>query len=384
MAHANATEPSSKRIVFDARQIDSRFYGIERYALRLLEALAQTAPYHTFIVLRCDGAQSMYGWHRLQKLSNVTLQQAPPVDSPLREQMQLRGLLRRLRADLFHSPTTTTPLLSSVPAIMTVHDLIIERFPEYAPHWQARASRQMSMTLAIRRAQRVVAVSQAIATDLGHFYDLPAEKILVAREGVDAAPQLWQNEQRRFALRQRYGLPRPFILALGKPRPPHNFEALVEAFGLLAPHCDHDLIFVGADEDCFAPTAREAAARLGLTERVRFLCDVREDDLPGFYSLAQAVVAPSPSDGSGLPLLEAMAYGAPALINDAAALPEVAGDAALLVNATDKMAVAVKLRSLLRNTTLQTWLSKAGAQRAAAFTWSEAAAAITRAYDQLL
>ena len=374
----------AKRIAFDARYINDRYHGIGRYAFRLIEALAQAAPQTTFFVLRGTARDTRFDWATLEALPNIHLKKGP---SPLfwpQEQLIWPFILRRLGVDLFHSPYFVAPLLSNVPAIITIHDLIFERFPQYMPWAHTRPYYRLLMALSTRRARRIVSVSQATAADLQQFYKIPREKIAVCGEAVDPslAPICDDEEHRR--LRKQYGLERPFVLAVGARRPHKNFQRLVEAFALIEPYCDHDLVFVGPADERFPDEARQTAQNLQLDNRVHFLGWAPEADLPGLYSLAQAVAAPSLIEGFGLPVLEAMACGAPVLANDAASLPEVAGNAAMLVDATNSMALAMALRHLLSNPSLRRWLAEAGLQRAAVFTWSGVAEEIVQIYEDLL
>lgn len=373
-----------KRIAFDARYVNDRYHGIGRYAFRLIEALAQTAPQYTFVVLRGAAPDSRFNWDALGALPNVVLQQGPASLYWPHEQLIWPFVLRRLGVDLFHSPYFVAPLLSSVPAIVTVHDLIFERYPEYMPQSYTRPYYRLLMALSTRRAKRVVAVSQATARDLQHFYRISRDKIAVCGEAADPALAPLCDKAERRRLRCHYNLARPFVLAVGARRPHKNFQRLVEAFALIEPHFEHDLVFVGPADERFPDEARRTAQNLQLQERVRFLGWAPEADLPGLYSLAQAVAAPSLIEGFGLPVLEAMACGAPVLANDAAALPEVAGEAALLVDATDSLALALALRHLLSDASLRQWLSEAGLRRAASFTWPGVAEKILQVYEEIL
>ena len=374
----------AKRIAFDARYVNDRYHGIGRYAFRLLEALAQAAPHFTFVALRSSGPDSRFDWNVLEALPNVTLAKGPgPLYWP-HEQLIWPLILRRLNVDLFHSPYFVAPLLSPAPAVVTVHDMIFERYPAYMPQSYARPYYRLLMAMSIRCAKRVIAVSQATARDLQQFYGVSRDKIAVCGEAADPALHPVCDEEEKQRLRHHYNLERPFVLAVGARRPHKNFQRLVEAFALIESHCDHDLVFVGPPDERFPDEARQAAQNLQLQERVHFLGWTPEADLPGLYSMAKAVAAPSLIEGFGLPGLEAMACGAPVLANDATSLPEVAGDAALMVDATSSTALALSLRHLLTDASLRHWLSEAGLRRSAQFTWSGVAREILENYREVL
>jgi glycosyltransferase involved in cell wall biosynthesis len=370
-----------ERIAYDARYVNDRYHGIGRYAFRLLQALVETATDRTFIVLRGQAPDSRFNWDALKACSNVIVESGPaPLYWP-HEQLQWPWLLHRLQADLFHSPYFVAPLLTPQPAILTVHDLIFERYPAYLP--QLRPYYRLLMKTGMRRACRVIAVSQSTARDLQQFYSVPSSKISVIAEAADPALKPIAEGARLSQLRQCYGLTRPFILSVGARRPHKNLGCLIRAYARLASDIYHDLVFVGPADHRFPDEACQAAQCLLLTDRVHFLGWVPEEDLAGLYTLADVVVVPSLIEGFGLPVLEAMACGAPVLVNNAASLPEVAGDAALLVNAADEDALAQGLRRLLTEAGLRQSLSAAGLRRAAEFTWQLAARDVLAVYKEI-
>lgn len=373
-----------RRIAFDARYVNDRYHGIGRYAFRLVEALAVMASEHHFIVFRGRGSDSRFHWQGLAALPNVELREGPwPLYGP-HEQFLWPLLLRQAQADLFHSPYIVAPLFAPCPVVITVHDLIFDRYPAYMPSAWARPYYRLLMTWGTRRARRIIAVSRATAADLTRIYRMPPEKITVIPEGVDPHfSQPVDGDQLR-SLSRRYHLPRPFILTVGVRRPHKNLARLVEAFAAIAPETAHDLVFVGPADPRFPDEALQAVARHQLNGRVHFLGWVPEADLPGLYALATVVVLPSVIEGFGLPALEAMACGTPVLVADASALPEVVGEAGMRVDPYDVAALAEAMRKLLRDGDLRRRLGQAGRQRAAMFTWQEAARQLLQVYDDLL
>ncbi|HHH42326.1 MAG TPA: glycosyltransferase family 1 protein [Chloroflexi bacterium] len=371
-----------ERIAFDARYINDRYHGIGRYAFRLLEAMVAAAPERTFIVFRGRGQDSRFDWSGLAARPNVELREGPwPLYWP-HEQLLWPLLLRRSRADLFHTPYFAAPLLAPCPVVVTVHDLIFDRYPAYMPWGWARPYYRLLMAWGTRRAKRVIAVSQATAADLTHFYGTPPERIAVVPEGVDPGFAPPSDPDRRRALRWRYGLLRPFVLTVGARRPHKNLGRLVRAFSRVAVEVPHDLVFVGEADPRFPDEARQAVIEEGIGHRVRFLGWVAEADLPGLYSLADLVVLPSLVEGFGLPALEAMACGTPVLAAATSSLPEVVGEAGVLVDPHDVSAMAGALRGLLHDEALRCRLSEMGRQRAATFTWAATAQRTLEVYEE--
>jgi glycosyltransferase involved in cell wall biosynthesis len=380
-----------ERIAFDARYINDRYHGIGRYAFRLLEALvfeareqaACGALERTFVVFRGPEGESRFDWSALAGQPNVELRQGPwPLYWP-QEQLLWPWFLRRERIDLFHTPYFVAPLLAPCPLVVTVHDLIFDRYPQYMPSAWSRPYYRLLMAASLRRAKKVIAVSQATAADLARYYGTPASKTIVILEGSEPGLGVTVDRGRIEALRQRYNLARPFLLSVGVRRPHKNLARLVQAFALLAHDVEHDLVFAGPVDERFPDTARRAALDAGLDGRVRFLGWVSEEDLAALYALADLVVVPSLVEGFGLPVLEAMASGTAVVAANVSSLPEVAGQAGVLVDPYDEAAMAETLRSLLADGNQRQFLSEAGRAQAARFTWQKTAGQVWQVYEDV-
>jgi alpha-1,3-rhamnosyl/mannosyltransferase len=373
----------AERVVFDARYVNDRYHGIGRYAFRLLEALVDAAPARPFVILRGRAPDGRFDWDALSRRANVTLAAGPwPLYWP-HEQLLLAWQLRRLEAGIYHSPYFVAPLLARTPSLITVHDLIFDRYPAYMPQRWAFPYYRFLMKAGTRRARRIIAVSAATARDLAHFYGPAAAKVRVIGEAADPALQPVTDPAHLSRLRRGYGLEKPFVLSVGARRPHKNLGRLVRAYAQVAADVPHDLILLGPEDDRFPDEARGAAAAHGLFGRVRFLGWVPEADLPGLYTLADLVAVPSLIEGFGLPALEAMACGTAVLANDATSLPEVVGNGGHLVDATDAHALATGLRQLLTDEERRARLAAAGRGQAKRFSWQEAARQVLDVYDEI-
>lgn len=371
-----------ERIAFDARYISDRYHGIGRYAFRLLEAMLAQAPEHTFVVFLGRRQDTRFDWRTLAALPNVEFLDGPwPLYWP-QEQLRWPWVLHRSQADLFYSPYFVAPLLAPCPVVVTVHDLIFDRYPDYMPWAWSRPYYRLLMALSTRRAGRVITVSQATAADLIYYYGTPSDKIAVVLEGVDPSFGSMTYGDSLQALRQRYDLARPIILSVGALRPHKNLARLVRAFASLPPSTAHDLVFVGQADARFPDEARQAAEGEGLKGRVRFLGWVPEADLAALYVLADLVVVPSLVEGFGLAALEAMASGTPVLAASVSSLPEVVGGVGVLVDPYDEKALAGAMRELLSDEALRRRLGEAGRARAAAFAWQQAARQTLQVFEE--
>ena len=274
---------------------------------------------------------------------------------------------RAAGADILHVPGFDAPARAPCPVVLTVHDLIGVLFPQNLPlvsrlYW----SRWLPFTL--RFAAAIVADSEATRRDILRLTKTRA-RIEVVPLGVDPAfaPPL---PERIDAVRAHYGLTEPFLLSVGTLEPRKGLDTLVEALALLE---GRPRLVLAGRVGWYWDRVAARIARLGLAARVQWLGYVPDADLPALYAAAEAFVYPSRYEGFGLPVLEAMACGAPVVTTTAAALPEVAGDAALLVPPDDPPALAAALDRLITDVDLRADLARRGRDRAARFTWERTA-----------
>jgi glycosyltransferase involved in cell wall biosynthesis len=282
--------------------------------------------------------------------------------------------------DLFHATEHLLPRFSSVLTVFTLHDLIFLFHPETHKPLN-RWFLTLMMPRFLRAADAVIAVSECTKRDAIRFYGIPEEKITVIYEGVNprfrpASPEAIA------AVRARYNLPEHFILYVGTIEPRKNLTALLEAFHhLLATH-DLRLVFVGKKGWLYEGFFRRLR-ELGLEDRVIFTGYVPDEDLPAIYSAADLFVFPSLYEGFGLPVLEAMACGTPVVCSNTSCLPEVAGDAALLVDPADVRALAGAMERALTDEALRVTLRARVMGKARGFTWEQAAQKTLMVYQAL-
>ncbi len=286
---------------------------------------------------------------------------------------------------LFHATEHLLPRLSTVRTVFTLHDLIFLFHPETHKPLN-RWFLTLMMPRFLRAADAIIAVSECTKRDAVRFYGIPEEKITVIYEGVSSRFRPVDPETVQ-AIRAKYGLPERFILYLGTIEPRKNLTVLLEALhhllatcalqpaicdDLQPATCDLRLVVVGKKGWLYEGFFRRLR-ELGLEERVLFTGYVPDEDLPALYSAADLFVFPSLYEGFGLPVLEAMACGVPVVCSRTSSLPEVAGDAALLVDPTDIRALAAAMERILADQTLRATLRARGLARARCFTWEEAA-----------
>lgn len=361
-----------------------RSAGVSNYSRNLIRALGRMA----------DSTVTQAESHRLTVLTGDDTFTAPGVDlrttrlplayPPARivwEQSVLPGLLAQLGADLQHGLVNVLPLASGVPGVVTVHDLSFVRLPDkFPPAKRFYLTRLCRASVA--RAARVIAVSRQTADDLVRYFELPARKIEVVHNGVEArfVPGPAAANQ---AFRTAKGLPAEFFLFVGTLEPRKNLDLLLRAFARFHARPEHahiKLVMVGGKGWFFEDIFRQVA-ELGLEASVLFPGFVEDEELPAWYRAALAFVYPSLFEGFGLPVLEAMACGTPVICSRAGSLLEIVGDAALTAPATDSEGWVAALTLLANQLALRSQLRARGLARAAHFTWEATAAQTWEVYQ---
>ena len=271
------------------------------------------------------------------------------------------------------------PLQRRTHAVVTIHDLGYLHFPE--AHTRAhRLYLRLSTAWSARVAHHVIAVSAATRADLVRYTGVAPAKISVIHHGVAAHFQP-ASQQVIAAVQARYAIDRPYFLFVGTVQPRKNLERLIEAFAALA-SSDQPLLVVAGKKGWLTAAIERRAQELGVANRVRFVGYLPDADLPPLLSGALGFVFPSLYEGFGMPVLEAMACATPVLTSTTSSLPEVAGDAALLVEPCDTAAIADGLRRLASNLQLRAELGARGRVQAARFTWRACAEATLRVLRQ--
>lgn len=284
--------------------------------------------------------------------------------------------------DLFHAADFfLPPVRPGTRTIVTVHDLSFVREPDSVmPGMQHQLNRQVPRSVA--RADHVVAVSAATRQDLIELYQTPPEKISVLYHGVTAEFQPVEDPLRLSAVRQKYGLgDRPFVLSVGTLQPRKNFRRLIQAFARVDQA--YALVIAGSKGWGYQDIFNEIKC-FGLERRVHLPGFVTDADLPTLYSAATLFIYPSLYEGFGLPLLEAMACGTPVIASNRSALPEVVGQAGLLVDPVEVEAITGAISTVLADEALQQRLAEAGRRQATRFSWDTMAAALVDIYLKVI
>jgi glycosyltransferase involved in cell wall biosynthesis len=333
---------------------------------------------HVVAGLACEAVPILYANQSTsvpEPFGSLALRRIRERSTVVWDQVALPVALAHDRVDVFLSPYYRGPLVAPCPVVVTVHDLL---FLDAETSADAVSLRRRAMQGAARRyaarATLVITDSEHWRGEIARRLRTDLRKIRVVPLGVDARFHRVANPEDLARVRVRYDVRAPYILYVGNTKPHKNLARLLRAFAAAATPA-YQLVLAGPP-DPSGGMLRETARHLGVGPRVRCTGLVAEDDLPALYAGATAFVFPSLAEGFGLPVLEAFACGVPVVASSTTSIPEVAGDAAVLVDPRDEVALAAAIMRLLEDPPLRQKLAEAGRARARVFTPGRTVAAV--------
>lgn len=366
------------RIGIDARLLGYTQAGIGQYILRLTEGLTSIDSDDEFILLQSrKDSRIPFGKGRFQKRILWT-----PAHNRL-EQFILPVEIAPLGLDVLHSPDFIPPFHRNCKSIITIHDLAFLLYPHFMTRDSARYYSQIDQ--AVRRTDHIIAVSESTKRDTAQLLGVDESKITVIHEAVHPNFQPVSDAQALAQVREKYGIRGDFILFVSTIQPRKNLPTLLLAYRHLlddySPDCQ--LVMVGKKgwlyEEVFT-----TAEQLRLQDKVLFLGRVPGEDIPLLYNAARVHVHPAYYEGFGLPALEAMACGTPTIVSNVSSLPEVVGDAGLLVEPDDVCGWAVAMWRALSDDELRTRMIEKGLCRAKLFSLEKMAEETMEVYRKVV
>src|SRR5215470_11568381 len=361
------------RVAIDARKLQD--FGIGTYIRNLLRHLARIDRENEYVLLCHEPDMGVAG--TLGENFRAVLEPAP--NYSMSEQVHIPWVLMREKPHVFHAPHYILPPAVRCRSVVTIHDCIHLMFPQYLPNRAAYAYARASMWSAARSSDRILTVSEASKRDILHFFNVPAEKISVVYNGIDERFSIEPAPDEIARVRERFQLDHGFVLYAGTIKPHKNLVRLIEAFAVLRKGELEELkLLIIGDEISKLPALRRAVHSHKLHKHVRFLGFLPDETLAALYRLAAVFVFPSLYEGFGLPPLEAMASGTPVVTSNVSSLPEVAGDAAILVDPYDVSSIVDGVRRVLTDPRLADDLRTRGLARARDFSWERS---VVRTHD---
>ncbi|QEI43610.1 D-inositol 3-phosphate glycosyltransferase [Dolichospermum sp. UHCC 0315A] len=340
--------------------------GTTTYTLNLLPHLQKLDP--TLL-----NSQSFPDYNCYATPNNLTSEQG--LKGHLRRliwtQFQLPKIYQNLKSQLLFSPIPEAPLYTKCRFIVTAFDMIPLRFPNrlsplttYHKYYTPEVFKQ---------AEHIICISESTANDITQFYQIPSHKI---------TPILLAGDNSHF---QFLNLPtRNYFLYIGRQDPYKNLQRLITAFSALPHRNDYELWLAGPYDKRYSPLLEIQTQELGISHLVKFLNYVSYDELPIIINQAIALVFPSLWEGFGLPVLEAMACATPVITSNVSSLPEVAGDAAILINPYNPGEITAAMTTIINDSETRKQLSEKGLKRANQFSWEKTGLATVEVLKQYL
>lgn len=368
-------------IAIDAHSVGAQLAGNESYITNLIESLAEIDSVNRYtIYVTKPEATKRFG----NRWPNFTLRTTLPHTPLVRVPLTLSRELRRHPVDLLHVQFTAPPLCPC-PVVASIHDLSFEHLPQTFPR-RSRLQLRLTVRRTARKAARILALSEHARDDIIKTYGIESERVSVTPLAAPRhfAPVTDATELTR--VRKNYGIKHDYILAVGSIQPRKNLPRLIAAYAhlrSLRPQAKlPQLALVGKKAWLYNETLR-AAKEHGVTDDIIFTGYVPEAELPTLYSGASCFVYPSYFEGFGLPVLEAMQCGTPVIAGNRTSLPEVVGDAGILVDPFDETALALAMARVIENSDLAAELRVKGLKRARDFSWHETARLTLRVYEEV-
>lgn len=352
------------KVAFDTSSTRGRKTGIGSYTESLICALKKFVPQINVLEM-ADGA---------------TADQRTP-NRILREQFVIPRFAARSRAEILHLTGFACPFRASCPVVLDAHDMVGVLFAENFP-LAARFYWSKYLPFTLRFAQRLIVPSESAKKDVVRLAKIPAGQIHVIPHGRNSNFGPILDQQVLKEVQQRLNLPSDFLLFVSTLEPRKGVDTLIDAFARIAGRIPEDLVIVGRRGWYWEKLVRNVQ-EVGLENRVHFLDYIADKDLPPIYNLAKVFVFPSRYEGFGLTVLEAMSCGTPVISSNASSLPEVAGDAAVLVPPDDAEQLADEMMRVTADPSLRQELRMRGLEQAQKFSWERAAEETVRVYESL-
>ncbi len=368
------------RIAIDAHSVGTGLGGNETYATNLIEALAEIDPVnqYTLYVTRPDAVERFSN-----RWPNFTVRPTLPHTPLIRIPLTLSRELRRNPVDVLHVQFTSPPF-APCPVVVSIHDLSFEHLPET---FKRRSKMQLRLTVrrSARRASHVITLSEHGRNDVIDTYGISADRVSAIPLAAPShfAPVDDESELQR--VRQTYGIQGDYILSVGSIQPRKNLKRLIEAYSSLREALPEgklpQLVIVGKFAWLYEETFRAIKER-GLDKSIILTGYVPGDDLPTLYSGALCFAYLSYFEGFGLPPLEAMKCGTPVIVGNRTSLPEVVGDAGVLVDPFDVVGIAAALAKVIGDSDFRSDLRVKGLAHAGRFDWRETARQTLSVYEK--
>lgn len=379
------------KIAFEAKRAYTNGTGLGHYSRTLLRSLAAGYPDHSYY-LCTPRVTDRFQTDAYSNIKVITPQSFPgSLFTSAWRSSWVKKDLKRLGIDLYHGLSHEIPLgmqHTGIPSVVTIHDLIFERYPKQFNAVDVRIYRK-KFSYACEHANRVIAISEQTKADIMHFYGTPADKIDVCYQSCNPAFAIRVSEEEKQKVRERYGLPERFYLYVGSVIERKNLLTICKALKQLEGNAALPLVVIG-DGDYYKKQVVQYIAENGLGNRIHFLSDQAHTkdlasfrsaaDFPAIYQQALCMIYPSIFEGFGIPVLEALFSRLPVITSNLSCLPEAGGEGARYIDPYSVTELAVAMTELSENELLRKDMMEKGWQHAQNFTAEKCAEAVMQVY----
>lgn len=375
------------RIGIEAQRIfRPKKHGMDIVALELIKNLQEIDKVNEyFIFVRPDKDDNV-----IRETENFHIVRIKGGPFPYWEQVLLPRAARKYHCDILHCTSNTAPLFSKVPLMITLHDIIylekVMLFGKQGTWYQKIGNlyRRWVVPVVVRKSRTVITVSDFERDRISRFFGLGSGKLASVYNGVSRHFRRVLDQQELDRIREAYHLPERFIFFLGNTDPKKNTRGVLKAFAGYRESSGDDIKLVMPDypEDALLSMLKELGCP-GLRKHILLTGYIVNTDLPGIISQSQIFLYPSLRESFGIPILEGMACGIPVITSKTTSMPEIAGDAALLVDPDNTEEISGAIYALLTYESLYRELSRKGPERAAQFSWENMAHKVLQHYNAL-
>ena len=369
------------KIGFDGKRITQNFTGLGNYSRYVLKVLAENHPENQYQVFAATASGASEG---LQKLPSIEFKY--PEKHFSKSYWRSFGIVKNLKIeeiDLYHGLSNEIPFglrMQGIPSVVSIHDLIFYRFPQYYP-WFDRKIYEYKMRYAADHADKVIAISERTKSDLIDLFNIDKNRIEVIYQNCDPVFRNKITLAEKQRIRSVYNLPENYLLNVGTIESRKNVLLAVQAIRELDTHIQ--LVIIGKDTP-YAVKVRDYVNKHGMNNRVHFLKNVSFNDLPGIYQMADLFLFPSEYEGFGIPVVEALSSGVPVIAATGSCLEEAGGAGSIYIDPKDSSALAAQIKNVLINPEKRQLMIKAGLDHLEQFSDRKIADQLNNLYQNII
>lgn len=368
------------------RLLRAKKHGMDFVALELIRNIQSLDKENEYFIFIKPGEDRC-----LESTDNVRIIELDGGPFPLWEQFALPKAVKYYGCELIHCTSNTAPNFGGTPLVLTLHDIFfLETFSLFTKSYSlyqrfGNTYRRYTVPPLIRKAKKIITVSKSEKSRIVNFFRMDDKKVRVIYNGVSDKFRKPVPDEEKIRVKEQYGLPDRFILHLGNTDPKKNTERVLESYIRFLDSCDHKIPLVLADyPEVLVDLILTTHGRTDVREYIHRLDYIVNKDLPAIYTLAEIFLYPSLRESFGIPLLEAMCCETPVISSNVFAMPEVAGNAAYLIDPLNPDAIANAIRDLIAHPELREALIEKGREQSMKFSWEKMAAQVIELYKEVL